>query len=496
MDNAYLVRAHMADIRRNLPKRYGKVLPTLPAHGHALRVYRLACVLADHSEARLTREKIVDFLQAYQQVSPLRIAELWVFPLMLRLVLIQRLARLARRVRHLQHLREAAYLWANRLINAVRRGSEHAERMTRELAKEWYALDHHFITSLSEQLRDDPNTLAMVQRWAEGLLASPMSELIRAQQSEEAADRVSASNVVGSLRQLSQTDFTEVFETVCLVEELLRLDPAGVYAKTDFKTRDMCRRSVERTARHSKMSELDVARLAVEVASRNGDDPRSGHVGFHLIGDGLEAFERSVQCRLPLRPRFPRILRRHASGVYFGSIFAITILAAAAVIAIAYQRIPNSYLLLSILGLASLFPLSDVAIQIVNALMSSLLPPTVLPKLDFEKGIPEECATLVVVPMMLSSPAALRREIEKLEVRFFSNQNRCLYFALLSDFNDAPEPHMPEDDSLLQLAMHETEELNVRHPGDRFLFFHRNRVWSETSSYGSGGSANGERLRT
>src|SRR5688572_25620177 len=104
MDNAYLVRAHIADIRRNLPKRYAKVLPTLSAHGNELRVYRLACLLANHAESRLNRRKIVDFLDAYQQVSPLRIAELWVFPLMLRLVLIQRLDLLARRVRHLQHL--------------------------------------------------------------------------------------------------------------------------------------------------------------------------------------------------------------------------------------------------------------------------------------------------------------------------------------------------------------------------------------------------------
>ena len=70
-----------------------------------------------------------------------------------------------------------------------------------------------------------------------------------------------------------------------------------------------------------------------------------------------------------------------------------------------------------------MFPLSELSIQIVNALVISLLPPEPLPKLDFRDGIPADHATLVVVPMMLTSREAIRAEIEKLEVRFLGNRN-------------------------------------------------------------------------
>ena len=37
----------------------------------------------------------------------------------------------------------------------------------------------------------------------------------------------------------------------------------------------------------------------------------------------------------------------------------------------------------------------------MNYLISSLLQPQVLPKLDFRDGIPDDCTTMVVVPTLL-----------------------------------------------------------------------------------------------
>ena len=71
-------------------------------------------------------------------------------------------------------------------------------------------------------------------------------------------------------------------------------------------------------------------------------------------------------------------------------------------------------------------------------------------------------------------------EIEKLEVRYFSNPGAKFRFSLLSDFTDATEREMPEDDGLLGLAMKGIEQLNARHGSGRFLLFHRPRTWCET----------------
>ena len=99
-----------------------------------------------------------------------------------------------------------------------------------------------------------------------------------------------------------------------------------------------------------------------------------------------------------------------------------------------------------------MFPASEFAIQVVNYLVSQWLPPHILPKMSFEEGIPDEFRTLVVVPMMLLTPDSIHDEVAKLEVRYLANPDGNLYFALLSDFSDAPQPEMPEDEDLLRVA--------------------------------------------
>src|SRR6185436_16931797 len=100
--------------------------------------------------------------------------------------------------------------------------------------------------------------------------------------------------------------------------------------------------------------------------------------------------------------------------------------------------------LLAALGMLALFPLSELSVQIVNALVISLFPPDRLPKMNFRNGIPEEDATLAVVPMLLTNADTARRELEKLEVRFLANQDPHLFYGLFSDFTDSPTPTAPD----------------------------------------------------
>ena len=62
------------------------------------RVYDLAVALIRHSDSRLDRTKLIRFMNSFQVVAPLTIGELWAWPSMLRLVLIENLRRLAARI--------------------------------------------------------------------------------------------------------------------------------------------------------------------------------------------------------------------------------------------------------------------------------------------------------------------------------------------------------------------------------------------------------------
>ena len=482
LDNAYLIRTQIAETRRHLPRDYHRLLPGLRARNTCPDVYDLAERLVADTDHTLNETNITERLRQYQTAAPLTIAELWLFPLLLRMALFESLARLASRVSRAQQLREVAYLWANRLAAGMRRGTDEFEKMLARLETEPFALQPCFVTSLAERLQDEENTLGPVQRWIEDRGKTPLTDLLRSEHSDEASQRISTANAFGSLRALSQIDFAEIFEAVSLVDAELRNDPSGVYAHSDFATRDQCRRAVERIALESGAAELDVARRATALAGRPAasSSAQTTHAPYYLMADGVAELEASVGARVPFRIRLIRALRRRATPAYLVAVAGLSVSFLALALALAWEGGVHQKMMLAVLGALALFPLGELSIQIVNALVISLLPPDLLPKLDFEEGIPKEHATLVVVPMMLTSLEVVHREVERLEVRYLANREENLFFSLFPDFTDSPEPTASTDPSLLDAARDGINRLNTRYPGGRFLLFHRQRVWSES----------------
>jgi len=482
LDNAYLIRSNIADIRHNLPDNHNRILPVLKDRRCSvrIRVYHLAAELIDGTGHRLGAESIISFLNAYQRESPLTIAELWVFPLMLRLVLLERLRRLSTLASLRQHEKELADFWADRFLNAAQRPPELFSEMLSELDRRGYQLTPHFIERLGEQLHQEESTLAPIQHWIQDKTGQRLVDIIRSEQAEEANDLMLIAAAVGSLRQLSELQYPKLVETVSRMESILRQDPAGIHASSDFATRDRARRQVEASARHSKKSESEVAQLAIELAQTGAAGSRENCVSYYLLDEGLSQLEMRLGCRIPLRERWQRFLLRHPTFVYLAGLATITVALSASFGYAAYSAGLESRFLLLLLGGLALFPSSEVATYLLHMALAKMLPPRVLPKMSFEEGIPDECRTLVVVPMMLLTPESISGEIEKLEVRYFANPGANVWFSLLSDYTDAAEREMPEDDNLLGLAMKGIEQLNSRHSGGRFLLFHRTRDWCAT----------------
>ncbi len=473
LDNSYLVLTHSAEMRRHLPKHVAK----LAAHADGdSRLYRLARDFVDETGGAVTEANIIECLRADYGPCGLTMSELWLFPLMLRLALIERLAQLATNVSRSQQIRETAYLWADRLAVSARSSEAELQQMLARMESDPCASSKYFAVSLTEQLHDEESALGPAQRWIEQRLGQPIAAVVHDEHTREAAERVSTANAFGSLRTLSRLEFADIFEQVSLVEAELRKDPGGIYPRSDFDTRDECRHVIEQIARHSGLSELEVAQRAVMLAARRPGE----YVAQYLLSSGISELERETGTRPPLRTRIIRGIRRHSTPFYLIAIIALTACFTALAIALGSEAGARSPAVLTILGLLAVFPLSELAIQIVNALVVSLLPPSKLPKMDFRDRIPEEHATLVVVPMMLTTPEAVRSEVEKLEVRFLANQEANVWFGLLSDFTDSPDPVAPADDELLNTARNGIAELNRKYPGERFVLFHRRRVWSES----------------
>src|SRR5687768_3671358 len=95
LDNFHLVASEIRGVRQNLPAGYYRELPKLAARDLAgtARVYAMAVELIRHSDSRLDRPKLVRFMNAFQTVAPLTIGELWAWPSMLTLALIEKIGR-------------------------------------------------------------------------------------------------------------------------------------------------------------------------------------------------------------------------------------------------------------------------------------------------------------------------------------------------------------------------------------------------------------------
>jgi cyclic beta-1,2-glucan synthetase len=139
LDNAYLVREQVADLRKSLPQKYYGKLPLIASGpGAGLpRVYRVAAEMVSETDGALEPEIIRRFLAAFQAITPLDIGELWALPLMLRLQLLECLRTLAIQVDQQQRESEEADFWANRLITAVRHSSPRLLKIMEELVERY-----------------------------------------------------------------------------------------------------------------------------------------------------------------------------------------------------------------------------------------------------------------------------------------------------------------------------------------------------------------------
>ncbi len=232
LDNFYLVEQQIQQTRLYLPRTYSRRLPRLTTGAMAgfPRVYHMAVEIIAHLDGRLDAETVTRFVQGYQEVTPLRLSELWAFPIALRLGLIENLRHVANRVATRRRERADGIAWAERMI-----AIEHPKQLIRllaEFADRERTLTAPFLEEFTGRLRGYGNTFAFVLHWVEQALADEditEARHLQADSHEQAAEQLSIANSIGSLRFLGSMDWKEFVETLSVVDRTLRNDPAGAY---------------------------------------------------------------------------------------------------------------------------------------------------------------------------------------------------------------------------------------------------------------------------
>ncbi len=321
------------------------------------------------------------------------------------------------------------------------------------------------------------------------MLATTVSTLLGSKESEEGEETelpadLAVANCIQSLRQLDVHDWETFHESVSVVEERLRKDPAKIYRRMDFETRDRYREVIEDLADSSDLHEIELAELAVQMAQEastgEAGSSREGHVGYYLVDAGRAMLEERIGYRAKPRVRIRRAVMRHASAFFFCGVGVLSLLVVAGFVL--YGIVAGASLFTGlIIGLLVIVPALTVSASLVNFAAMSLLPPRILPKLEFGDSLPESACSLLVVPALFIRESDVDALLQDLELHYLRNHVSNLWFALLTDYADASTQRTPGDQALLERAKAGIEDLNSRYERDSgppFLLLHRERLWN------------------
>ena len=292
LDNFYLIEEQIRTARQHLPKGYSRGLPRLaqgPSRGLP-RVYDLALEAISHGDGRVDSVTLGRFVAAYQSIAALTLGELWAIPIMLRLALIENLRRVGARIMASRFHLNQAQDWANEMMEIAESDPKSLILVIADMARSNPPMEGSFVAELARRLQGHGPALALPLTWIEQRLAESsrtIEQLVRSETQQQAADQVSISNTIGSLRHLGAMDWRVFVESMSLVEQVLREDIGGVYGQMDFATRDRYRHVIARLAKRSRLPEAEVARAAIALARRStATDGNRDHRGAcRLLSD-------------------------------------------------------------------------------------------------------------------------------------------------------------------------------------------------------------------
>ncbi|MEP6749672.1 MAG: cyclic beta 1-2 glucan synthetase, partial [Bacteroidota bacterium] len=489
IDNFYLIEDHIRIAKTHFPKNYSEDLPQLSDERSTgfTRIYDIVLRLISHSDGRIDIASLNRFINAYQTVTHLKLGELWAIPIMLRLALIENIRRVSAHIGIDKIDRNLADYWAKEMIETAEKAPENLILAIADMVRSKPPMVSAFVSELVRQLRGKGHDLALVLNWIEQQLSGTgltSTELVNAENQKQAADQVSISNSIASLRLLGAMDWRDFVETHSIVEQTLREDYGGVYGLMDFSTRDRYRHVVELIAKKSNLTEQEIARIAIQLTYENiagaDKDEREKHVGYFLIDQGLQQTKKLAKIKEPIIQKIRDTIKRNAFKVYITFVCLISFVICLGIFCSAYTDTKKDWLLLTI-GLLSLICASQLAVTMVNFFSTLLVKPSLLPRMDFSHDIPATARTLVIIPALLTRIEEIELLTDALEVRYLANRNNNLHFGLLTDFTDAPAETLAGDAMLLNAVKKRIAVLNNKYQhekNDLFFLFHRPRLWN------------------
>ncbi|WML44711.1 GH36-type glycosyl hydrolase domain-containing protein [Neobacillus sp. PS3-40] len=490
LDNAEFLEEQAVVIKLELSKKLICTLPHLSTTNES-RIFAICSDYINHTDGNLDPESFISYVRSYQEVSVLKMAEVWVIPTFMRTALIHRLSETMNTIRE----RREVCMVVEKILSGIETKDLTSEKLKQALedAGQEMPLSGPMIVHLVKHLRERADYDTTVGEWLICKLENgpeSLDHIVSYEHQAQAAYQVTTGNLIGSLRRLSRWDFHEAFVQISMVEQTLQKEKSGSYSLLDFSSRTTIQKRVEYLARRLNLPENLVASKAVELTeeyikecAEKEIEPigwKSSVAYYLLEPDGISLLRQALKmCGKPKILPETGLMQR-ATGTYFNTLVVFFFIALLGFSFWISQSVKVTAIEWVIIVAVLVMPAMEWAVTITHWLIERVKSPVPLLRYDFSKGIPAEAQTMVVIPVIWSTIEDVIELTDRLELHYLANRDPNIHFALLGDFTDATTETHHDDVVIIKAAKEGIERLNRTYPESAFYLFQRRRQWNSS----------------
>ena len=488
LDNFYIIEEAFKTIQKEIKISNYKNLPAIATGKYKgfARIYVLAAEIVAFTECSVNDENLKLALTAYQNKKALSIEEINQISLFLKIILIDKIKDVCEKIYSAQIQK---YKVNNIIKRLVEKQSDTEEfKANRKINRKVKMTDKFaFIEYMSYRLKKYGKKAIDYQNILEQEVAKlglTVSEIIQKEHFYIANLKILVGNSIKSIKAINRINIGEILETISQTEKMMNDDPAKVYSNMDEETKSEYRNIIQRLSKKAKVSEMYIVQNILKLASKYKDEKRQTlkkklHIGYYIIDEGLDELKEII-----FEKKYKRLNNNQKSRLYIASIISGTFFIDFFVGLLIYIKTLNIVYWYSFFILMFI-PISEIIIRITNYIMSKLVRPKIVPKMNYENQIPEDLSTFIVIPSIIKEKEKIIELCKKLEVYYLANNQENLYFGLLGDCSQSNKIKEDFDDEIIKVGLDEIRKLNEKYPKagfNRFHFLYRKRVWNDSEA--------------
>ncbi|MCI8587622.1 MAG: hypothetical protein HFJ49_03295, partial [Clostridia bacterium] len=248
LDNFYIIEEIVKVIKKELTqKKYQNFVGIKSGkyEGYA-RIYVLASEIVAYTDNKINREELEEYLVAYQKAKYLSMEEVWNIGIFLQIAIIENIREICEKIYSSQIQKIKAKNIIEKTLEKEQVNTKESNIIKKEVNKKIKLNEidnsrYAYIEYMSYTLKKYGKKAYSYQKTLEEIISRTgitVQEAIKREHIDIAVRKVSIGNGILSLKAIQRMNFSEIFEKVNGIEELLRQDPAGVYEKMDYKTKE------------------------------------------------------------------------------------------------------------------------------------------------------------------------------------------------------------------------------------------------------------------